>query len=344
MSVTTRRAPRAFLASSVLLFSLACGEGLPPEEAGLTPGEVEETGTTESSLLFGILAGARIRAVENVYLRTGPSTSNASIRLVSIGEQATVVSETPSNGFYRVNVNGQVGWSHGDYWDQVPSLSVNGYALSKDQEKWLRWVAAKTVPRLSGTRAQRLDQAALVSWWAMKEGIWDLGPNRPNPSSNPQSFSICNTSTGDRVIWPLESCNNNGGPWQVGLSGVQVHYHSQASVENTARQLYAREGWSIAQILDHTARTAGFAAGSVEHSTIVNTTNLALRKSWLLRNHGVGFAIQYPQVHQQCVVQGLSWCYGSGHTWNPAYKFASSRAAMTTSVAHIRQHLSNLAP
>ena len=166
--------------------------------------------------------------------------------------------------------------------------------------------------------------AALVSWWAMKEGS--------------------NTSTGDRVIWPLEACNNNGGPWQVGLSGVQVHYHTQASVENTARQLYAREGWSIAQILDHTARTAGFAAGSVEHSTIVNTTNLALRKSWLLRNHGVGFAIQYPQVHQQCVIQGLNWCYGSSHTWNPAYKFASSRAAMTTSVAHIRQHLSNLAP
>ncbi|MFP2923742.1 SH3 domain-containing protein [Pyxidicoccus sp. 3LG] len=338
------RLNRSLLASSALLFTLACGEGLPPEESMAVEPEAEVLGTTESPLLFGILAGSRVRAVENVYLRTGPSTSNAAIRLVSIGEQATVLSETASNGFYQVNVGGQVGWSHGDYWDQVPSLYVNGYLLSKDQEKWLRWVAAKTVPRLTGTRAERLDKAARVSWWAMKEGIWDLGPNRPNPTSNPQSFSLCSTSTGDRAIWPVEVCNNNGGAWQVGLAGVQVNWLTLAAVEATARQLYAREGWTITQILDHTVRTAGIPAGSTEHTTIVNTTNSALRKSWLLRNHGVGFTHENATVYQECIVQGLSWCYGSGQTWDPAYKFASSRTAMLNSIASIRQHLSNLAP
>ncbi len=334
---------RAMLSSSFLLFTLACGEGLPPEEAAVEP-EAGALGGTESPLLIGILAGARVRAVENVYLRTGPSTSNTAIRLVSIGEQATVVSESASGGFYQLNVGGTVGWSHGDYWDQVPTLRVNGYLLSKDQEKWLRWVAAKTVPRLEGTREQRLDKAARVSWWAMKEGIWDLGPNRPNPSSNPQTFSLCSTSTGDRAIWPLDVCYNNGGPWQVGLAGALVNYVALADVEAVARRLYAREGWSIAQILDHTARTAGFAAGTTEHSTIVNTTNPALRKSWLLRNHGVGFTYEHDLVYQQCIVQGLSWCYGSSQTWDPAYKFASSWGAMNTSIANIRQHLSTLAP
>lgn len=333
--------PRSLLSSSFLLFTLACGEGLPPEEAAVEP---EAIGTTESPLLFGILAGSRVRAVENVYLRTGPSTSNTAIRLVSIGEQATVVSESASGGFYKLNVGGTVGWSHGDYWDQVPTLRVNGYLLSKDQEKWLRWVAAKTVPRLTGTRDQRLDKAARVSWWAIKEGIWDLGSNRPNPGSNPQSFSLCSTSSGDVAIWPLATCNNGGGAWQVGLAGAQVSWVSLASVETVARQLYAREGWSIAQILDHTARTAGFPAGSTEHTTIVNTTNQALRKSWLLRNHGVGFTFENDVVYQECIVQGLSWCYGSGQTWDPAYKFASSWSAMNTSIANIRQHLSNLAP
>jgi hypothetical protein len=343
MPASPRRFHRSLFASSALLLTVACGEGLPPEEVAVEP-VANEVGTTGSPLLFGILGGSRVRAVENVYLRTGPSTSNTAIRLVSIGEQATVVSESPSGGFYQLNVGGTVGWSHGDYWDQVPTLRVNGYLLSKDQEKWLRWVAAKTVPRLTGTRDQRLDKAARVSWWAMKEGIWDLGPNRPNPTSNPLSFSLCNTSTGDRAIWPVDVCYNNGGAWQVGLAGVQVNYHALADVETVARQLYAREGWTIAQILDHTARTAGIPAGSTEHTTIVNTTNTALRKSWLLRNHGVGFHFEHGAVYQQCIIEGQAYCYGGTQTWDPAYKFASSWSAMNTSIAHIRQHLSTLAP
>ena len=76
----------------------------------------------------------------------------------------------------------------------------------------------------------------------------------------------------------------------------------------------------------------------------MRATNSALKKSWLLRNHGVGFTHENATVHQECIVRGLSWCYGSGQTWDPAYKFASSRTAMLNSIASIRQHLSNLAP
>jgi hypothetical protein len=128
----------------------------------------------------------------------------------------------------------------------------------------------------------------------------------------------------------------------VGLAGIQVNPNSRTltELESTARTLYAAEGWTVGQILDHTARTAGFPTGSAEHTAIVNSTG-NLRKSWLLRNHGVGFHYQAGTVYSECVQQGLSWCYG---TWDPAYKFASNWNAMNNSIYNIRQHLNNLAP
>ncbi|HZN95498.1 MAG TPA: SH3 domain-containing protein, partial [Myxococcales bacterium] len=126
----------------------------------------EEIGHAESELLYGILAGSTVRATDNVYLRTGPAITYPSIRLVSSGERATVVQESSSGGFYKLDVGGTIGWSHGDYWELVPRLYVNGYLLTPNQEKWLRWVAAKTVPRLTGTRAERVNKVAWVAWWA----------------------------------------------------------------------------------------------------------------------------------------------------------------------------------
>ena len=340
MAPTSLRVPRAFILGSLLLTSSACGPG----DIAAEPREsAEELGTTESPLLFGILAGATVRATDNVYLRTGPSTSDPAIRLVNSGEQATVSQESASGGFYKLNVGGTVGWSHGDYWELVPRLYVNGYLLSPNQEKWLRWVAAKTVPRLTGTRDERLDKAARVSWWAMKEGVWDLGYNRPNPTSNPQSWSSCYYAPNNVDLWPLDTCNNGGGAWQVGLAGIQVNPNSRtvASLESTALSLYP--GSTVTAIMEHTARTAGFPTGSTEFTSIVNSTG-NLRKSWLLRNHGVGFQLQAQTVYSECVVGGYSWCYGSGHTWYPANRYASSSSAMNNSIYNIRQHLNNLAP
>jgi hypothetical protein len=339
MSPNSSHFSRAALLGALLLAGSGCGPG--NVEAGAVADE--DLASTESPLLFGALAGQTIRATESVYFRTGPSTSNSVIRLINAGEQATVVSESPSNGFYQINVGGTVGWSHGDYWELVPRLYVNGYLLSPNQEKWLRWVAAKTVPRLTGTRDERLDKASRVSWWAMKEGVWDLGYNRPNPTSNPQSWSSCYYAPNNVDLWPLETCNNGGGAWQVGLAGIQVNPNSRtvASLESTAVMLYP--GSNATDILAHTARTAGFPTGSTEHTSIVNSTG-NLRKSWLLRNHGVGFHLQDQTVYSECVVGGYSWCYGSGHTWYPANRYASSRTAMNNSIYNIRQHLNNLAP
>lgn len=328
---------RSLLGAALLALS-ACGPVEPAVEAVVD----EELGNTESPLLVGVLANATIRATEGVYFRTGPGTTYSVIRLINPGEQATVVSESASSGFYKINVGGTIGWSHGDYWELVPRLYVNGYLLSPNQEKWLRWVAAKTVPRLTGTRDERLTKAARVSWWAMKEGIWDVGYNRPNPTSNPQSWSSCYYAPNNVDLWPLDTCDNGGGAWQVGLAAIQVNPNSRTvtDLENTARMLYAAEGWTAAQILDHTARTAGFPSGSAEHSGIVNSTG-NLRKSWLLRNHGVGFHYQAGTVYSECVAASYSWCFGS---WYPANQFASSRTAIDNSLYNIRQHLNNLAP
>jgi hypothetical protein len=337
MVAIPRRVPQTVILAAILLASSACGpsglEGGPSEDV-----TAEEIGTTESELLFGILAGATVRATDNVYLRTGPATTYPSIRLVNFGEQATVVQESASGGFYKLNVGGTIGWSHGDYWELVPRLYVNGFLLSPNQEKWLRWVAAKTVPRLTGTRAERVDKVSWVAWWAMKEGVWDLQYQQPNP----QSFSLCDYG-GNVPLGPLETCDNGGGAWQVGLAAGQVNPNSRSVVEleNTAMMLYP--GQTIAQIMDHTANVAGFADGTATYNGIVNSTG-NLRKSWLLRNHGVGFHYQYPEVYSQCYQLGYSWCYGSSQTWYPANQFASSRQAMINSRYNIWQHINNLAP
>jgi len=325
------------LAAAVLGIS-ACGPG----DLEATPSEdvtPEEIGHAESELLYGILAGSTVRATDNVYLRTGPAITYPSIRLVSSGERATVVQESSSGGFYKLDVGGTIGWSHGDYWELVPRLYVNGYLLTPNQEKWLRWVAAKTVPRLTGTRAERVNKVAWVAWWAMKEGVWGYEFQQPNP----QSHSVCALNGENVKLGPLQTCNNGGGAWQVGLAAGQVNPSSNtvAALESTAKMLYP--GQTIAQIMDHTANVAGFADGTTTYNGIVNSTG-DLRKSWLLRNHGVGFHYQYPVVYSDCYQQGLYWCYGSSQNWYPAYQFASSRQAMLSSQYNIWQHVNNLAP
>jgi hypothetical protein len=60
--------------------------------------------------------GTKLTATTNVNLRTGASTSNSIIRVIPDGATVTLVASAPTNGFYKVNHNGTVGWSFGQYY------------------------------------------------------------------------------------------------------------------------------------------------------------------------------------------------------------------------------------
>ncbi|HEY0637213.1 MAG TPA: SH3 domain-containing protein [Pseudonocardiaceae bacterium] len=273
--------------------------------------------------------GTTIRAVEGVNLRTGPSTGDAVITVVPAGHTASVLSATPSNGFYRVNYQGSTGWTHGDYWNAVPGIVVNGYQVSADEERWLRWIAANTVARVEGSRATKLTTTSRVAWWSLKEGVLELNPVHP--------YSNC-AYPSDHHIGPLETCPA-GYAWQVGIAAAQVPNYPMSTTEATALRLYP--GSTITQVLAHTANYAGYATGTATHTAIVNSTG-SLRNSWLLRNHGVGFTHVAPTVYTECISGTRYWCYGTG--WLESRLYAPDKTTALRVIRELSATLDSLAP
>lgn len=184
----------------------------------------------------------------------------------------------------------------------VPNLGD----LTPSEARWIDYVRNVVVGKLAGSAQDRARTAAIVTWWALKEGVLDL--------PNPWRHSIC--SPGNRKLGDLETCP--GGVWQVGLAGIQVGSATDAQVESVASRLYP--GQSLEAILSSIAADAGVDGPTAQ--AIVTSTG-PLRRSWLLRDPAVAFTIQRPFVESQCLNGAASWCYG---TWDTARRFASSRA------------------
>jgi hypothetical protein len=320
--------PRPLLLPLLLLTAALAGCG-PEHDVSAEPSE----GTLEThaaAVISGAARGSTIQAVEGVNLRSGPGTGYAVILAVPAGKTATVLNATPTSGFYQVDYQGRTGWTHGDYWNVVAGLWVNGWQLNATQDKWVRWIAQYTVPKLQGTREQRLTVASRVAWWSLKEGVLDL--------ANPFPFSLCSTTSGDVRIGPLDTCAA-GRAWQVGLSGIQVPNVSMATVQSTSASIHST--LTEAQVLAATASQAGYAAGTSTHTSIVNSSG-DLRKSWLLRNHAVGITLQEPIVTRECVTNAYGWCYGTG--WTTTARYAPNRTEALESMAELKATLNGLAP
>lgn len=214
--------------------------------------------------------------------------------------------------------------------DETPveraALVVNGHQLTAPEEANVRWIADNTVARLDGDRDTRLTKAARVTWWSLKEGVLGL--------ENPHTYSNCDNVRLD----PLASCQPQC-CWQVGNSATQVTTWDLARLEEVAQQRYPGE--SVEEVLAHTADYAGYPKGSAENEQVVNSTGL-FRSSWMLRNHGVGFELNAPQVKAECIDDSLSWCYGTG--WDTTAKYAPDKAASMGSIEDLRAILSDLAP
>ena len=209
--------------------------------------------------------------------------------------------------------------------------TVNGHLLTPGERAPLMVIAADVVPRLSGTREDRVLFASRGAWWALKEGTWE--------QSLPAiyGYSNCNSASGDHVIGPTEICGT-GRAWQVGLAAVQVPGHTPAELEARVPVLFP--GMTADALLADVAMKAGETKATSD--AIVASTG-SLRASWLLRVPAIGFDALVPgEVIPECIDGTKSWCFGSA--WPETKKFAPTQAAALVSIGDLQRILSLLAP
>ncbi len=206
---------------------------------------------------------------------------------------------------------------------------VNGHSVDQPACGWLEYYGRDIVPALSGSRDERLDTAATVAWWSLKEGVLFL--------ENPISYSNCAFETGSEYIGPLETCPS-GRAWQVGISGIQVPTYLDDRPAEQAAILYP--GMTIDEVLEWTGNEAMLATSEID--SIVASDDVVLRTSWLLRNSPIGVTLQVPLVISECVEGSYSWCYGTG--WTSTSLYAPDKDAAMQSIDDIRAVLDTLAP
>ena len=201
--------------------------------------------------------------------------------------------------------------------ESTEHLEVAGTTLTANQTKWLAEIEA-AVPKLPGTPQERARRAAIVAWWALKEGVLGLG--------NPYLHNLCTRGGTDVTIGHQEACAST---WQVGISGIQVPNVTDAQVANMAAQIYP--GVSTNDVLTRIATAAGIAP-----SSLTGTTG-RVRSGWLLRDPAIGIALQWPFA-DDCVSGGPSWCYGS---WAEARAFASSTSRIQSVIGELEKRFAS---
>src|SRR5688572_21836530 len=144
-------------------------------------------------------------------------------------------------------------------------LTVGGTTLTPAQAKWVTEVEQKVVARLPGTPQERARRAAIVVWWALKEGVLDVAPS-------PYRHNLCTQTTGgvwkDVKLGDLDQCW--GPAWQVGLSGIQVPNVTDAQVASMAGTIYP--GVTVTTLLGQIATAAGIDPASATGNGIVSST------------------------------------------------------------------------
>lgn len=104
----------------------ACSATSDPDSALL--GMPEDSESSEQGISGSVAAGSILQATANVNLRTGPSTSKTILDVVPDGAEVTVVSPSPTSGFYRVEYQQTIGWSFGKYYQLVSNGGGSGGA------------------------------------------------------------------------------------------------------------------------------------------------------------------------------------------------------------------------
>ena len=266
-----------------------------------------------------------MRTPKKVATTTGTLAGNIPTGCIPLSVEAENISaiEVTSSGSYPNSI------FIDDLSMAATSLSVNGYKLSTNQERWVRYIAGKVIPQLLGaTRNERIQTASISTWWALKEGVLSL--------KDPLTYSSCsqtkkNGTYKDVRLDSLETCDP-GSPWQVGISGIQVPNFSESDIALI---------WDTDTILSEVVEIAGFDQNSEPGISIINSSG-DLRKSWLLRHPVVGITLQEDVVYNECVVSQLSWCYG--RTWPETKLFAPTMEDAQRSIDDLINIYNVLAP
>jgi hypothetical protein len=192
-----------------------------------------------------------------------------------------------TNGYMKSSIKPLRLWSkwttslcQGLYIKKTPdsSFKVNGRVLTSQEIKYLKWIAQWTIPNFGMSRDIAITRyIAQGTWWSLKELVL--------AQSNVWNYNLCNTSSGDKIIGPLETCPS-GRAWQVGIAAVQVPNPTLANVEKRAMSVYSTTDVKV--VLGKSAQQAGYAPGTSTYNSIVASTG-DLRKAWLLKAHLVGF-------------------------------------------------------
>ncbi len=279
------------------------------------------TGRTESGLTVDAITDGRSGAVAEVRLTSGADRAVSVFVTSWAAVESSFANGPPTSADYTLTISGSCPGM------MMRTCMVNGYEVGDPACAWIHYVGLEVVNRLEGTRAERLDAAAAVTWWALKEGVLSL--------SNPIAYSNCNFPEGDMHIGPLEVCAD-GRAWQVGMSAVQVPGRELSTLEASARTLFGMEPDAV---LELTALEAALDDG--DRAAVVASTG-DLRRSWLLRTTAIGFTLQAPTVTRECITETRTWCYGTG--WFETMRYAPDRDGALTAVADIRALLDGLAP
>ncbi len=205
---------------------------------------------------------------------------------------------------------------------------VSGHSVAEPACGWLEYFGRELVPALAGGRDERLDVAAIVAWWSLKEGVLFL--------DNPIVYSNCAFESGSEYIGPLETCPS-GRAWQVGISGIQVPTFLDGEPAEQAAALFPTV--SEDEVLESTAVEALLSAAEID-GVVASTGDL--RASWLLRNSPIGVTLQVDIVERECIDGSYDWCYGSG--WDSTALYAPDKDSAMGAIADIREILDGLAP
>lgn len=185
--------------------------------------------------------------------------------------------------------------------------------LTQAEAHWIEYIWSSVTPRLLGGSEERARTAAIVTWWALKEGVLDPEAyGKPNPWQH----NNCGAG-GDHEIGNLEVCPP-GPAWQVGMAGIQPGNIPLAHVEDVARQIYPGENHQ--DLLRRIAQDARIQDSNILSAIMTSTGEL--KKAWLLRDPAIAFTIQRPFVEDQCIRGNYAWCYG---TWDTAQRFARDK-------------------
>jgi len=143
-----------------------------PEDLDVV-GVDESTATTEDGVTGALAIGSKLIAQTNVNLRGSASTSATILDVVLSGDEVTVKASNPSNGFYKVDYKGLVGWSSGKYYKQAPTppvASTEATAAPTELTALLtncQQVAGTTkfAKDSGGTKSVPLCQLSGAIWW-----------------------------------------------------------------------------------------------------------------------------------------------------------------------------------